>query len=69
MPNFKTFTGLTNVFADKDGRRYLSGIVHPTAALAVKAQSEAPVGEIVGVAQVVWDEIDDPSRKAWAAKY
>jgi hypothetical protein len=69
MPKFTTFNGYTNVFADKDGRRYLSGIVHPTAAEAVANQSNPSiVGDIVGVAQVIWDEPDDAAWKPWIRK-
>ncbi|WP_407192517.1 hypothetical protein [Bradyrhizobium sp. STM 3566] len=69
MPKFTTFNGYTNVFADKDGRRYLSGIVHPSAeaAIAIRSVSQ-PVGIAVGVAQVIWDEPDGAAWKPWTRK-
>ncbi len=62
------YTGFTNIFADKDGRRYPSGIIHPTAAAAVAQSKFASEGTIVGVAQVTWDEPTDAPWKPWAAK-
>jgi hypothetical protein len=55
----KTFSGFTNVFIDKDGRKYLSGIIHKTANAAVKAQDNPALkGDVVAVAQVTWEERD-----------
>lgn len=69
MAKFITIQGFTNVFADGEGRRYLSGIVHPTAADAVARQSNPDiVGRIVGVAQVSWDEPENAGWKPWAQK-
>jgi hypothetical protein len=69
MPSFKTFVGFTNVFEDGNGRRYLSGIVHPTAADAVARRSDPNIkGRIVGVAEIHWDEPDDAPWKPWTKK-
>lgn len=69
MSKFTTFTGYTNIFADKDGRRYPSGIVHPSAEAAIAARSATQtVGTPIGVAQVTWDEPDDAPWKPWLKK-
>jgi hypothetical protein len=69
MAKFTTFIGYTNVVADEDGRRYLSGIVHPTAAQAVAQRANQKlVGDIVGVAQISWDEPENPPGKPWTKK-
>ena len=55
----KTFSGFTNIFIDKEGRKYLSAIIHKTANAAVKAQNNPALkGEVVAVAQVTWEERD-----------
>lgn len=66
MAKYKTYNGYANVFADKDGRRYLSGSVHATAELALAI---APTeGRVVGVVQIVWDEPENAPWQPWSAK-
>jgi hypothetical protein len=53
----KVFSGFTNVFVNDDGHKYLSGIIHKTANVAVEAQSNKKLkGKVVAVAQVTWEE-------------
>jgi hypothetical protein len=58
-----THSGFTNVFLNKEGHRYLSGIIHETAQDAVEAQLNPRLkGKVIGVAQVVWEEPEPTPR-------
>ncbi|MBJ7402182.1 hypothetical protein TSA1_26625 [Bradyrhizobium nitroreducens] len=57
------FTGFTNIFINKEGIKYPSGRIHKTANDAVAAQSDPKiVGKVLAVAQVTWEEKDEPSK-------
>ena len=66
MAKFINYIGYSNVYADDSGRRYLSGIVHPTAAAAMKSHDAK--GKLVSVVQVIWDEESDINIPAWGPK-
>jgi hypothetical protein len=58
-------TGFTNVIVGKDGIRTLTGMIHPTAEAAIKAQSRVMLfGGSIHIAQLVWKESDRPEKAA-----